>query len=384
MSEIWEPRLDRLRARRSEKWTTFDRDVLPLPVAESDVRLVEPVARVLRAAVDNSDTGYVGDDTALRTAFAGFAARRWGWRLDPADTRTCADVATGITEVLRLLIRPGEPVLLCPPVYPPFWSWLAAVAARPVEVPLQPGGMLDLPTIEAALVGGDIRVLLLCHPQNPTGRVNRPDELRELATIAARHQVTVLSDEIHAPLTLSGARFVPYLDVSPEAKATGIAFHSASKAWNLAGLKCALIVATDPARREAVGRLHHEMTWQVGHFGLLASEAAYDEGESWLDELQASLADNVALVASLLAQRLPLVNFRVPEATYLAWLDCRKLGLGDDPAAVFLSRGRVALSSGPSFGAPGLGHARLNLATHPDLLREAVTRMCRAVSLTRG
>ncbi|HEY1974011.1 MAG TPA: aminotransferase class I/II-fold pyridoxal phosphate-dependent enzyme [Pseudonocardia sp.] len=378
MSGLWEPRLDRLRARRSDKWTAFDSDVLPLPVAEADVRLAAPVARVLRDAVDNSDTGYAGDSTALRTAFAGFAARRWDWMLDPADTRACADVATGITEVLRLLVRPGEPVLLCPPVYPPFWAWLDAVAARPAEVPLRPGGQLDLPAIETALTGGNIRVLLLCHPQNPTGRVNRPDELHELATLAARHQVTVLSDEIHAPLTLPGTRFVSYLSVSPEAAATGIAFHSPSKAWNLAGLKCALIVATDPARRQVMERLPYDLRWGIGHFGLIAGEAAYEEGEPWLDELRDALADNAALVASLLAEHLPLVDFRVPEATYLAWLDCRGMGLGHDPAATFLTRGRVALSPGPGFGAPGLGYARLNLATHPDLLREAVTRMVAA------
>lgn len=378
MSTVWEPSPSRLRARRSEKWTTYDPDVLPLPVAESDVRLAEPIAAVLHAAVDHSDTGYAGSQTEFVGAFAGFAADRWDWTIDPAAVRTCADVATGITEVLRLLVAPGERVLLSPPVYPPFWAWLAAVGAEPVEVPLTVEGRLDLDGIADAAARG-VRALMLCHPQNPTGRVNTAAELTELATIAGRYGMIVLADEIHAPLTLPGVEFRPYLTVSEQAAATGIAFHSASKAWNLAGLKAAQIVATGPGPRAVLERLSPELHWGVGQFGMLAATAAYADGTAWLDELRAALASNVELLAMLLAAELPLVGFRQPESTYLAWLDCRKLGLGDDPASALLDRGRVALSSGPSFGAPGLGHARLNLACHPDMLREAVGRMTSAL-----
>jgi cystathionine beta-lyase len=376
VSAPWDGPVARLRRRRSAKWTTFDEDVLPLPVAEMDVTLAAPIAAVLHEAVAASDTGYAGDAAPLRAAFAGFAARRWGWRPEPSGIRTCADVAVGVTEVLRCLVRPGADVVLMPPVYAPFWRWLDAVGARPVEVPLREpgsGGRLDLPGIEAALAAG-ARAVLLCHPHNPTGRVHDVAELQALAALAARYGATVLADEIHAPLTLPGHTFRPYLTVSEAAAATGIAFHSASKAWNLAGLKCALVVA--PAgRRDVPAGLADGMAWGVGHLGVLAATAAYDEGDAWLDSLREALAGNVALLADLLAEHLPPVAFHPPQAGFLAWLDCRGLDLGPDPASILLQRARVALSPGPDFGSPGHGFARLNLACHPDLLRDAVTRI---------
>lgn len=374
--------IEELRRRRSAKWTSFPDDVLPLPVAEMDVRLAPPVAAALQAAVALSDTGYAGDMTGLQTAFAGFAARRWNWDVDDGQTRTCADVAMGVTDVLRVLVRPGDGVVFMPPVYPPFWAWLEAVGATPVEVPLvdpDSGGRLDLDGIGRALEAG-ARVVLLCHPHNPTGRIHEPAELHELALLVQRYGAVVLSDEIHAPLAHPGETFVPYLAVSAEAAATGIAFHSASKAWNLAGLKCALIAATDPGMRAVVEKLPHEVAWSVGQFGVIASEAAYRDGEGWLDGLTVALRGNVDLLTELLARQLPGVGIALPQAGYLAWLDCRGLGLGRDPARVFLDRGRVALGPGPDFGAPGEGHVRLNLACSPDVLRDAVTRMAAAVT----
>lgn len=384
MSAPFDVSLEQLRTRRSAKWTSLPGDVLPLPVAEMDVHLAPAIAAALHAAVDGSDTGYAGDTEELRGAFAGFASGRWQWDVDAAAVRTCADVAAGVTEVLRLLTAPGDGVVVTPPVYPPFWSWVQAAGARAVEVPLLDlprGGRLDLAGIEAAFAAG-ARVMLLCSPHNPTGRVHGVEELRALAEVAARHGATVLADEIHAPLTSPGA-FHPYLDVSDAAAETGIAFHSASKAWNLAGLKCALIVAAHSRQRDQLDRLPHEVPWSVGHLGILASTAAYADSATWLDTLLVGLADNAALLSDLLDEHLAQVRFFPPQAGYLAWLDCGALGLGSNPASAFLDHGRVAVSGGPDFGIGGSGFVRLNFACQADLLREAVIRMAAAVQTSR-
>lgn len=369
--------LEQLRRRRSAKWATYAPDVLPLPVAEMDVELAPPVAAALRAALDASDTGYVGVAGPLQNAFAGFAARRWGWQVAPDGVRVFADVAVAVIEVLRRLVAPGDPVVLTSPVYPPFWLWLQEVGARPVDVPLvdpDGGGRLDLAGLERSLAEG-ARVVLLCSPHNPTGRVHDPGELAHLADLADRYGATVLADEIHAPLVLPGQDVAPWLTVSREAARTGIAFHSASKAWNLAGLKSSLVVTADARQRAVVDRVPPERTWGAGHLGVLAATAAYDDGEPWLDTLLAALTGNVALLRGLLEEQVPAVSFPDPQATYLAWLDCTRLGLGDDPAAAFLERGRVALSPGPAFGPSGTGHVRLNLACSEDVLRAAVSAM---------
>jgi cysteine-S-conjugate beta-lyase len=381
MMAVEEISLAELRRRTSAKWRAYPPDVLPLPVAEMDFPLAGPVAEALRAAVGRSDLGYASPRSGLAEALAGFAARRWGWHVDPAQVTLAPEVGVAVVEVLRLLVRPGDRVVLNPPVYDSFFPWLAEVGCRPVEVPLAEtagGWALDLEAMEAAFEDG-ARVHLLCSPHNPTGTVHHRQDLERLAALAARYGVVVLSDEIHAPLVLPGRTHHPFLSVSPEAAAQGMVFTSASKAWNLAGLKCAAIVTADPATGRLVDRLPEELPWRVGQLGVLGGIAAFQEGEPWLEEVLGVLDHHRHYLAELLAARLPAIRYRPPEASYLAWLDCTALGLGDDPSAVFLAKGRVALSSGPSFGRPGIGHARLNMGTSRQLLAAAVDRMASAI-----
>jgi cysteine-S-conjugate beta-lyase len=373
--------LGELRRRTSAKWRTYPPDVLPLPVAEMDFPVAAPIAEALHAAIDRSDLGYANPSSGLPEALATFAARRWGWQVDPAQVTPAPEVGVGVVEVLRLLARPGDQVVINPPVYDSFFPWMAEVGCRPLEVPLTKSGggwALDLDAMEAAFQTG-ARVHLLCSPHNPTGTVHRRRDLERLAALAARHGVTVLADEIHAPLVLPGRTHHPFVSVSPEAARHGIVFTSASKAWNLAGLKCAAIVTADAATRRLVERLPEELPWRVGQLGVLASIAAFTEGEPWLEEVLGVLDHHRHHLAELLAARLPAIGYRPPEASYLAWLDCTALGLGEDPSAVFLARGRVALSPGPSFGRPGAGHARLNMGTSRQVLAAAVDRMASAV-----
>jgi cystathionine beta-lyase len=381
MGAVEEISLRELRRRTSAKWRAYPPDVLPLPVAEMDFPLARPVAEALHAAVRRSDLGYASPSPGLAEALAGFAARRWGWQLDPAQVTLAPEVGVAVVEVLRLLARPGDRVVINPPVDDSVFPGRAEVGCRLVEVPLGrtgDGWARDLDAMEAAFQDG-ARVHLLCSPHNPTGTVHRRRDLERLAALAARHGVTVLADEIHAPLVLPGRTHHPYLSVSPEAAANGLVFTSASKAWNLAGLKCAAVVTAVPATRRLVERLPEELPWRVGQLGVLAGIAAFQDGEPWLEEVLGVLDHHRHYLAELLAARIPAIRYRPPDASYLAWLDCTALGLGDDPSAAFLARGRVALSPGPSFGRPGVGHARLNMGTSRQILAAAVDRMASAI-----
>jgi cystathionine beta-lyase len=379
MDDFDAPRLVDLRQRRSAKWREYDGDVLPVWIAESDVPLAEPVARALHEAVDRGDTGYAHPDELRETVIA-WIGRVYGWRIADDDVLVLPDVMTGVAEVLRVVTGPGDGVVINPPVYPPFAATVTQVGRRVVEVPLTPGAdgwSLDVDGLERAFAAG-ARAYLLCSPHNPVGAVWPADVLADVARLAARYDVTVLADEIHAPLTLPGADHTPYPLVSPEAAGHSVLLTSASKAWNLAGLKCAAAVAGSLRMRDALDRTDPHLRWGVGHLGALAMIAALRDGSDWLNALLAHLDRNRALLAKLLADHLPGVGYRPPQASYLTWLDCRTLGLGPDPAAAFLRSG-VALSSGHGFGPPGEGFARLNIATTGALVEEAVRRMARAV-----
>lgn len=379
--ELPVPPLEALRERRSAKWRSFDPDVLPLPVAEHDFELAPPVAQALRAAVERSDTGYAMAVPAVGEALAGFAARRWGWELDPAAVRPVADVGVGAVELLRVLARPGDAVVISPPVYPPFSTWVPEAGARLVEAPLartDTGWRLDLAALERAFAEYRPAAYLLCSPHNPVGRVHSPEELAALVGLARRYDVVLVSDEIHAPLVLPGATFTPLLTVPGAAEVT-VALLSASRAFNLAGLKCAAVVTASRRTADRIAGLPDDLRWRAGHFGVLATVAALTEGDDWLDRLVLTLDRRRAQLGELLATHVPDVRWNPPEATYLAWLDCSAYGPGDAAREACLERGRVAFEAGSRFGTPGEGHLRLNFGTGSEILAVAVTRMSRAL-----
>jgi cystathionine beta-lyase len=368
-----------LRQRRSAKWQTYPADVLPLTVAEMDFGLAAPVAAALREAVERSDAGYALAGPELGRALAGFAGRRWDWELDPASVTAVTDVGVGVVELLRVLTRPGDAVVISPPVYPPFFDWVPEAGARLLEVPLacdDGGWRLDLAGLEAAFATHPA-VYLLCNPHNPVGRVHTAGELAELVRLARNYRVSIVSDEIHGPLALPGAAFVPLLTV-PGAAEVAVSVLSASKAWNLAGLKCAVVVTAAPRMAAVTARFPPDTRWRVGHLGVLAAIAAFTAGEPWLDQLLATLGHRRDLLGDLLRQRLPKLAWHPPQATFLAWLDCTALGPDNYARERFLRHGRVALEPGLRFGAVGSGYARLNFATSADLLDQATARMAAA------
>lgn len=375
MAQLPVDELETLRQRRSVKWRAHDPDALPLPVAEMDFSLAEPIRRELRAATDRSDTGYAYADAGLPEALAGFAARRWQWTIDPDSVTAVADVGVGCVELLRVLSAPGDGVVVNPPVYAPFFEWIEETGRHVVNAPLDDDLRLDLEALEAAFAKRPA-AYLLCNPHNPVGRVHTPDELAAVVRLAEQYDVQVISDEVHAPLVLPGASHTPLLTV-PGAADVAVALVAASKAWNLAGLKCAQIVTASATMSTVTDRLPVNVRYRVGHFGVIASIAAYTEGEAWLDDLVETLDSRRTLLAGLLANHLPSVRWAPPQATYLAWLDCRAFGSGAEPYEKFAAHG-VVTDPGPKFGSGGDGHVRLNMATSEQILTAAIERMADA------
>ncbi|SDO93316.1 cystathione beta-lyase [Pedococcus dokdonensis] len=373
------PGLERLRERRSVKWRLYDPDVLPLWVAEMDVVPAEPIQRAVAQAMTSGDTGYPwAADYA--EALASFAATRWGWEPDPATMEIVPDVMLGVVEVLKLVTDPGAAVVVNSPVYPPFFQFVGHLDHRVVEAPLGADGRLDLASLEEAFReatrDGRRAAYLLCNPQNPTGAVHTREELTAALELAEENGVRVVADEIHAPVVHAPSSFTSVASLPSGSRA--IALMSASKAFNLAGLKAAMAVP-GPDTVADLARIPEEVSHGASHLGVIAHRAAYLEGGVWLDALLTGLDANRRLLESLLAEQLPDVGYRVPEGTFLAWLDFSALDLGDDPAAVLRERARVALHPGPGFGSGGKGHARLNFGTSPDIVREAIGRIAAAL-----
>lgn len=382
MLEVKALPLAELRRRTSEKWREYADDVLPLFVAETDFPLAPEITAALQRALDLGDTGYIASRTPLEKAYAAFAERRFGWVPDPSRMRSTADVSMGIVEILRRVTQPGERVVVTPPVYPPFYDLVAEAGAEVERVPLRDTGTrweLDLDGIRAALDDG-ATAILLCNPHNPTGTVHDRDALAELADLAAEFGAAVVSDEIHAPLAQPGTGFTPFLAVNDAARRVGYAVVSASKAFNLAGLKCALMVTADDATFAVLRDLPIEVVWRTGQFGLIAAIAAFSEGsDPWLDGLLRTLDGNRLLLEDLLARHLPGARYRLPDAGYLAWIDLSPLGWGDNPSRRILREAKVALHNGAAFGDEGAGFARLNFGTSPEILTEAIERIAALV-----
>jgi cystathionine beta-lyase len=371
------PEAELRRDRTSVKWVAYPPEVLPLWVAEMDVDPCPAVVEAVSDAVRRGDTGY-GWGPRYAAAVARYAHDSWGWEVDTDAAMIVPDVMIGATELLRLLTDEGGPVVISSPTYNAFFGFLDAITRRTVDAPLSPEGRLDPGALRTAFreatARGERAAYLLCNPQNPTGTVHSPTELAQLAALANEYGVRVVADEIHAPITYAGGPvFTPFLTVPGGER--GFSVFSPSKGWNLAGLKSALVMAGSSSVDD-LARLHEVHTHGSSHLGAIAHVAAMDDGRGWLAQLTTELDANRALLGRLLSEHLPGIRWRAPDATYLAWLDCRGLGLGDDPAAAFRERALVALGSGPHYGhESGRGFARLNLATSPGIIEEAVRRM---------
>jgi cystathionine beta-lyase len=382
MSHIKALDLSELQTHRSEKWRAFPQDVLPLPVAEMDFPVADAIRETLRELIDRSDLGYLGPIPEMGMAFAGFAQRRWGWSVDPLQVRIAADVGVGLVEVLRVITQPGDKILINSPVYPNFYTWCAETHLEQVDVPLTQSEtevngshwILDWDGIEKAYKSG-IKVHLICNPHNPLGRVYTREELLRLAELAKTYGVYILSDEIHAPLTFAEQTFTPFLTVSESAREVGITITAASKGWNIAGLKCAIIITADPKMHETLNAIAPATHYRASLLGAFATVTAFEKGEPWLNDVMVQLDHNRKLIAELIEAKTPGVGYRIPHCSYLAWLDLSSFHLGEDPSAVLIEKGKVAFVQGLRFGPQSTQFVRLNFATSPEILEEAFNRL---------
>lgn len=364
------------------KWRTAPPDALPSFVAEMDFPAAEAIRNRLREAVDLSNFGYTPYDPSavIGEALAGYAADAWGWSVDPGHVIVLGDVMCGLELCVDTFTAPGDRVVVNTPIYPPFLHTVHDAGRTLVEsqVVWRDGRpRLDLAGLADAFAGG-ATAYLLCNPHNPTGLVPTAEELAGIVALAERHGVLVVSDEAHGPLTYPNATFTPILTL-PGAERVATAVTSASKAWNIPGLKTAALVVPGGHRRKSLLDLSVRTRMGASILGVHANVAAWTSGREWLAEVLDYLDGNRHHLAELLADRVPGIRYAVPDATYLAWLDCRALDL-DDPAATLLERGDIALADGAAFGPPGVGWLRLNFATSRALLDEQVRRIGRALS----
>ncbi len=372
-----------LRRLGSFKWSAPGPDGFGAAVAEMDFGAAPVIVDALERLNADALFGYLPDRMGdeLAAACADFVQRRYGWAVDPADVHHVPDVIKGLEVAIDQLSRPGAPVILPTPAYMPFLVFPRFLGRDIIEVPmLDVDGRyeFDLDGIDAAFRAGG-HLLILCNPYNPLGRVFTPAEMSAVTDVVDRNGGRVFSDEIHAPLVYPGSRHVPYATTSDTAAAHTLTAISASKAWNLPGLKCAQVILTNDADRARWAEFGRFAAHGTSNPGVVANTAAYRHGEPWLREVLAYLDGNRHLLTDLLAREAPGVRYRPPEGTYLGWLDCTALGLPGSPGELVTERSKVLVVDGPAFGAGGPGSFRLNFATPAPVLTEIVGRVAAAL-----
>jgi cysteine-S-conjugate beta-lyase len=374
-----------LRARGSAKWTAPGPDGYGAGVAEMDFGAAPPVLDALARLTADANFGYLPAwlSDELRLACAEFAGRRYGWNIEPDFVHPVPDVIRALEIAITHFSRPGSPVILPTPAYMPFLSVPGNLGREVIQVRmLEPRSgffTLDLDAIEDAFRAGG-NLLIFCNPCNPLGRVYTLAEITQLTDVVDRHGGRVFADEIHAPLIYPGLRHISYASTSATAAAHTLTATSASKAWNLPGLKCGVMILSSPADQDRWDQLGHFEVRGASNPGVAASIAAFRHGEAWLDQVVAYLDDNRRLLAGLLARHLPQVRYRPPDGTYLAWLDCADMDLPASPGALVTDHAHVTVVDGPAFGLGGAGAFRLNFATPQPVLAEMIERVAATLS----
>lgn len=377
--------VDTMRARRGIKWHKFPDDVLPAWVADMDFSVPEPVQRAIRRVVEQQDYGYPwrAPEDSLEVAFANRMRQRFGWDIGPERTLPVADLVQAVVAGIVAFSEPGDGVVLQTPIYPPFLAAIDGTKRCRVVNPLVDDGTRFVLDVEGLrrVVDDRTRILLVCSPHNPTGRAFEREELEALGRLAVERDLVIICDEIHCDLVYPGRRHIPMGTLGEEIAARVVTINSATKGFNIAGLRCGVMHFGSQALYERFRRsVADRILGQVSIIGLDATVTAWRDGQPWLDEVMVRLEKNRDRVAAWAAEQAPGIRHHAPEATYLAWLDCNGLGLpGPSAQEFFLNEARVGLNPGEDFGLGGEGRVRLNFATSADILEQILERMGAAI-----
>src|SRR5689334_13340782 len=386
--ESFELTVDQLRARRGVKWLRYPADVLPAWVADMDFAVPDVVQDAIMEIVGRREYGYGtghglrdGQDS-LPLAFAEHMERDFGWKADPAGVVPVSELIQAMYCSIHAFSEPGAGIVIQTPIYPPFLNATAQTNRRMVENRLIDDGtryVLDVEGLRSVVDDGT-RFLMIANPHNPTGRVYTREELQAMADIALERDLIVIADEIHEDLVYSGFKHIPFASLGPDIAARTITLTSATKGFNIPGLRCALIHFGTVDLKERFHKVFPErLLGALNVVGIDATVAAWRHGQPWLKQVMAQLEKNRDRLTQFLAAEMPQVRYRQPEATYLAWLDCKPLGLAGSPQQFFLDRARVGLNEGADFGEAGVGCVRLNFGTSGAILDQILSRMAEAV-----
>lgn len=366
----------------SIKWGVFGDDVLPLWIADMDFSSPPEVSGALKKRVEHGVFGYGLESTSLKDLLIERMGSRYHWHISRDDILFIPGVISGFNVVCQAVTQPGESILIQTPVYPPFFTVPGNAGAKSVfnEIKLNAEGRyaIDLEAFEQS-IQADTRCFMLCNPHNPIGRVYTQEELRGMADICLRHRMVICADEIHCDLVYSGHTHTPIATLDPEIAANTVTLIAPSKTYNIPGLACSMLICTNPELRQKIEKSRRGLLGWVNIMGMTAAEAAYQKGGPWLEEVIKVLESNRDFLYEYLRSNIPQIRMVKPEATYLAWLDCRDLYLPLPPQKFFLERAKVALNEGAEFGEPGKGFVRLNFACSRETLTAALERMKSAI-----
>jgi cystathionine beta-lyase len=365
------------RRTESDKWGKYPADVLPLWVADMDFVSPEPVQRALMERVSHGVYGYGRDLPELRDLIVARMSSRYGWQILADDIVFIPGIIRGFNLACHTLAEPDGGVFVQTPIYPPVLVAPRHASQKREEATIaqMPDGtyQIDWDAFEAALTP-ETHLFILCNPHNPVGRVFRYDELARMAEICLRRGITVCSDEIHADLLYSGQTHIPIASLDLEMARNTITLMAPSKTFNIAGLDCSFAIIQNPELRKRYQHAAHGLVSGVNILGWIAAIAAYRDGQDWLTQALAYLESNRDFLFEFVQRELPGIKMSKPEATYLAWLDCRETGI-NDPYGHFLEKAHVALNDGKTFGQGGKGFVRLNFACPRNTLEDALGRI---------